>query len=986
MAQGNPNKVNAIVDEIVENNNVFKLKSPIEQDKEKDSIAQSINSAISVLNEVGKELVLQELSVDPDEKFKGFIDSVGNVDVSGLSQMTATIVKEKIIEAEKEGIDLRQGQPVFKDNTKSLLVGGVLTVAVIDTMIKNYDNLSDKEKEMLLDNYMTMSDDDREEFDKKVSESLKGKNLSETEKKEQESREREKNINNKFIRLIDRYGKNYNLEQIIIKIKKEYPEYDENEIKRICSELFNEKTPKQMVNRAKEINKNLNQKDMELDKAIAIYEKKQKGISVSPEENKFLEDYMKSNPDFEEERGKVRIKTGQQILFKMKKGQQLTDEDKNILEVLKKIAKEANKHINQEEMNLDRAIVIYDKIQNGEQVSPEERKFLENYEKSRPRYTNDLREEEREEKFYKLEENIQEDNIGEIKNGNDAIPSKLKEEISFQQQEEQSKPEDLIKIELEQLPIALAKSNFSQEDIMEAMKQYKTYFEDASNDDFDFLAEQTKEDRSDILKEEFEGLNVDEKTKEILKMMSELTFDGNMQQILTNSKVREQFLAQFDKVIEQGINLDQDVKLDGELAQIFSQYFKDNAEEMDISAIEEQKEQVTDEQVKQDESKEMFSFIDSEYLKQDSIEGLIPRNGENSQSLQDDKKAIFYSQGKEGAIVMYFEFLKQYERLRGSAGDKALEQYANYKNGTIELSDEQVQLLQGQLKQITQMRETKDFDEFMGDKLYLKLNGIDTEQDRQAAEEWRASHPGTIMDYNYANSWTNSAISPDRIDVVSLQSKDGTDVRTSQKDLIKYFLSQTSIDKIEELGVNDTTLENIRKYYQEHSTEIAQMGEEYSVVTQNIQEFEQSRESKETEKQSETRETEITAPEIEKHEENLPAKQDNSFLGKIKRVFANMKDMKNKDNSKGFFARLGASIQTVFGNKKDEFDEKQDENITSSTTQRKEQTREGSKQTNYLTQHFDVNEKQAVQDLKKKQDSKDKDSQLSQDDQEFGNL
>ena len=71
MAQGNPNKVNAIVDEIVENNNVFKSKSPTEQDKEKDSIAQSINSAISVLNEVGKELVLQELSVDPDEKFKG---------------------------------------------------------------------------------------------------------------------------------------------------------------------------------------------------------------------------------------------------------------------------------------------------------------------------------------------------------------------------------------------------------------------------------------------------------------------------------------------------------------------------------------------------------------------------------------------------------------------------------------------------------------------------------------------------------------------------------------------------------------------------------------------------------------------------------------------------------------------------------------------------------------------------------------------------
>ena len=304
---------------------------------------------------------------------------------------------------------------------------------------------------------------------------------------------------------------------------------------------------------------------------------------------------------------------------------------------------------------------------------------------------------------------------------------------------------------------------------------------------------------------------------------------------------------------------------------------------MDVSAIETQKEQVTDEQVKQEEPKEMYSFIDSEYLKQDSIEGLIPRNGDNSQSSQDDKKAIFYSQGKEGAIVMYFEFLKQYERLKGSAGDKALEQYASYKNGTIELSDEQVQLLQGQLKQITQMRETKDFDEFMGDKLYLKLNGIDTEQDRQAAEEWRASHPGTRMDYNYANSWTNSAISPDRIDVVSLQSKDGTDVRTSQKDLIKYFLSQTSIDKIEELGVNDTTLENIRKYYQEHSAEITQMGEEYSVVTQNIQEFEQSRKNSNFEKQT------IEQEKDEETSQNMAmVEQDNSFIGKIKRVFANM--------------------------------------------------------------------------------------------------
>lgn len=912
MAQGNPNKVNAIVDEIVENNNVFKLKSPIEQDKEKDSIAQSINSAISVLNEVGKELVLQELSVDPDEKFKGFIDSVGNVDISGLSQMTATIVKEKIIEAEKEGIDLRQGQPVFKDNIKALLVGGVLTVAVISDMVDKYENLSDTEKGFLFqeDVYMSMSDDDRKKLDDSVYNEVNKKNLSEEDKKRVEENYRKNQINYGYIKIASEHPE-FTYEEIVLEFMKTYPQFSENEVREQLKQYYNpEKHAEENIYAAKQ-----NSRQNTIDnKIIGILHDYNKLVELGKikEAEKLLLSYKDWIPEIDK------------IYLQMKEEGKFTKWSENRYE------NDKNNYSTQKE-----------KIQNR-----------------KDKITNE------EEEKYKQE----------------------KEDIFTQQFKGENAITDAIQNEIEQLPIALAKSNFSQEDIMEAMKQYKTYFEDASNDDFDFLAEQTKEDRSDILKEEFEGLNVDEKTKEILKMMSELTFDGNMQQILTNSKVREQFLAQFDKVIEQGINLNQDVKLDGELAQIFSQYFKDNAEEMDISAIEEQKEQVTDEQVKQEEPKEMFSFIDSEYLKQDSIEGLIPRNGENSQSLQDDKKAIFYSQGKEGAIVMYFEFLKQYERLKGSAGDKALEQYANYKNGTIELSDEQVQLLQGQLKQITQMRETKDFDEFMGDKIYLKLNGIDTEQDRQAAEEWRASHPGTRMDYNYANSWTNSAISPDRIDVVSLQSKDGKDVRTSQKDLIKYFLSQTSIDKIEELGVNDTTLENIRKYYQEHSAEIAQMGEEYSLVTQNIQEFEQSRESKEAEKQSETRETEITAPEIEKHEENLPAKQDNSFLGKIKRVFANMKDMKNKDNSKGFFARLGDSIKNVFGKKNDEFDEKQDENITLNSTQRKEQTREDSKQTNYLTQHFDVNEKQAVQDLKKKQDSKDKDSQLSQDDQEFGNL
>lgn len=183
MGQKNPNKVNAIVDEIVKNNSVFKLKSPIEQDKEKDSMARSINSALSVLNEVGKELVLQDLSVDPDEKFKGFIDSVGNIDISGLTKMTATIVKAKIEEAEREGLNLRTGEPVFKENNKISVVEGVLTVAVISEMIKNYDNLTFEQKNTISDNIHLLTHEARLNYFKNKSKRIEESNLDENDKK-----------------------------------------------------------------------------------------------------------------------------------------------------------------------------------------------------------------------------------------------------------------------------------------------------------------------------------------------------------------------------------------------------------------------------------------------------------------------------------------------------------------------------------------------------------------------------------------------------------------------------------------------------------------------------------------------------------------------------------------------------------------------------------------------------------------------------------
>lgn len=914
MSQGNPNKVNAIVDEIVKNNNLFKLKSPIEQDKEKDSIAKSINSALSVLNEVGKELVLQELSVDPDEKFKGFIDSVGNVDISGLTQMTTTIVKAKIEEAEREGIDLRQGQTVFKENNKTVLMESVLTLAVIDTMVTNFKNLPYEQQKDLFNNWNLLTTSQKSIILETQANLLMDQALNESDPVKKETLE-------KASQNADFYSKKM----------KEAETYTEEQAKEANENyLFGNPDAKKTYEQCK--TNNFSEKDIY--KIFISHDAKIMGDATS--------DYFAGEMSEQEYRRltnqqnqRIAISTfleSEEILnhFGLSKGD------------AKKIAQSNPKQV----------LKLYDMYTF----------FTNSYKFQNVEINLETLRDMTVEEQYELYQKYQGTNIKEASDNFESIRT--------------------ISLEIEQLPSALAKANFSQEEISEALKIYVDFIKEIDDEVIDDFKTKDEKELISFVKDYFSEYKeqMTPKSFEVLENLANNTFGGQIQQILTDSQILQKtFLpalsAEIEKIEHQPIedkqtdkyyhSQNETLKVDGNVEKI--------AQEVQArgGSVEEITKALADTVIKH-ESKpvtqtqsEMYSFIDAEYLKQDSIEGLIPRNGENSQSLQDDKKAIFYSQGKEGAIVTYFEFLKQYEILKGSAGDKVLEQYASYKNGTIELSDEQVQLLQGQLKQITQMRKTKDFDEFMGDKLYLKLNGIDMEQDRQAAEEWRASHPGTKMHYNYANSWTNNAISPDRIDVVSLQSKDGKDVRTSQKDLIKYFLSQTSIDKIEELGVNDTTLENIRKYYQEHSAEIAQMGEEYSVVTQNIQEFEQSRENSDFEKQA------IEQEKDEETSQNMAmVEQDNSFIGKIKRVFANMRDMKNKDNSKGFFARLGASIQTVFGNKKEEFCTEQDEISTYTKTEDKIQPRTNPKQIDYLNQHFEVNTQEAIRKTEESKKSK----------------
>lgn len=466
MEQGNPNKVNAIVDEIVKNNSVFKLKSPIEQDKEKDSMARSINSALSVLNEVGKELVLQDLSVDPDEKFKGFIDSVGNIDISGLTKMTATIVKAKIEEAEREGLNLRTGEPVFKNDNKISVVEGVLTLAVVNEMINNFENLTPKERGFLRNNYEFLTSEQRNKYDKEMINKIDKTKLSEAQKidlKNSFTDDFHKSISDIITVLQERYGENY---------RDKFKDISQSEIDLIIDELKISGLLKDIL--------------------------KKHSISVLLE----IEKTRQERADLYIQRDKAEQEGDIDELNKL---------NDRILKIEKSSIYSLSKSITN--------------IQKPNSIS----------------FEDDI-----------VNSNMQE----EAKKNSQTAPAKKSNE---------PKTEDKIQQEIEQLPIALAKAGFSQEEIKEALKNYTSLIKEFDEEVIDSIKDKDNNELKEWLKELFddeEEFPVSENVKKILQQLAQNDFGGQLQQILTNPQLlQETFLpalsAEIEKLEQQPIQDEQ---------------------------------------------------------------------------------------------------------------------------------------------------------------------------------------------------------------------------------------------------------------------------------------------------------------------------------------------------------------------------------------------------------------------------------------------
>ncbi len=495
MEQGNPNKVNTIVDEIVKNNNVFKLKSPIEQDKEKDSMARSINSALSTLNEVGKELVLQDLSVDPDEKFKGFIDSAGNIDISGLTKMTATIVKTKIEEAEREGLNLRVGEPVSKNN-KLTLAEGTLALVAVNSMLNNFDILTPEQRCLLRENYESLNSEQRKRYDKCMLDKIQNSNLDDTTKKD----------------LQDFFEGNFHsyINKVLDTLQKRYG-----------TDSFNLS--------------NIAQSEI-----LKIIE----GLDIPDELKKELTKY-----DFEK-------------LLVVDKGEQ------NLADLNVQRQEAIDRGDIKERERLDKLIEQY-------KISPEHQIYLTAQKKTKSKQ----KEESKNQNSAQRENDLK--NKGQ-NNGQD-VPAELTDK-----QTEKTDAQQTISQEIEQIPITLEKAKFSREQIKESLDKYAFVFKNMDEADINEIKKLDKNQLKLSMKTVFSQVGMDEQIAEIL---SQITYNGQLFNILGNDEKKKDFFEQFDKIINQEHAQDKNAQLTGELEEILGQYFRENAVDMNVSAIEAQQQQ-----------------------------------------------------------------------------------------------------------------------------------------------------------------------------------------------------------------------------------------------------------------------------------------------------------------------------------------------------------------------------------------------------------
>ena len=171
--------------------------------------------------------------------------------------------------------------------------------------------------------------------------------------------------------------------------------------------------------------------------------------------------------------------------------------------------------------------------------------------------------------------------------------------------------------------------------------------------------------------------------------------------------------------------------------------------------------------------------------------GLVPKSGENSKLIHDNKIKVFFSEGFEGAIALYVDFELVYHQI---------------KERKIAIDDVNI---------TNKIFLSEDLDTYLEDGVYLSFD-----------------KKGIMNERNFENGCTDQMISPDRLNVLVLKDTVNKKISYDRFDIIHYMMTIINPNQITYYGVvypNSPSFEEatnkvqnkVTQYYDSHQSLIA---------------------------------------------------------------------------------------------------------------------------------------------------------------------
>lgn len=221
-----------------------------------------------------------------------------------------------------------------------------------------------------------------------------------------------------------------------------------------------------------------------------------------------------------------------------------------------------------------------------------------------------------------------------------------------------------------------------------------------------------------------------------------------------------------------------------------------------------------------------FHFTRPEYLFGDEgilKNGLLPRCGELNQTVGDKREIVCFSEGAEGLISMACNFSKTYDDRKSMFQGKSPSEIET-------IIQEQFPERQESARRVA---ETSDFEEFMGDRLYLTFSADDIEIENESVK--KTEEYGKISTgMEFADGSTSKAIPLQILKVCVLRNKQTGECTYSMDNIVKYMMLTHPVDTLHQ-GTPDHQKRR-QEYYQDRAEEIRSMAD-YEMEYMDLQEF-----------------------------------------------------------------------------------------------------------------------------------------------------